>query len=259
MTARTHDNLESRLRDLFGRQANTIPVNERASSDAPVTTVTDVPEHARRWRAGIAARRPSPERATRNASVVALLGAAAVVVAIVAFAALGSHTRPRGPRAALGDLQRRPLQLPRLSPAERCPVTTERSQPTAALGVMLGHGAVRPVGVPDGVLRYVAPSDDPLNAFRGSAWGGNKVLWAVGPTVRGDVLIRGRQLDGSGGLRFGMGVTPDAQLLLRAIDASPDRSGWRGYPSETRVQHRGCYGYQIDTASASAIVVVSVE
>lgn len=163
------------------------------------------------------------------------------------------------PSAVLGDLELRPLKLPSLNADRRCPVTTGRSQPTPALGVTLGHGAVRPVGWPDGILHYVAPSDDPLNAFRGSAWGGNKLLWAVAPTVHGDVLIRGRQLDGSDGLRFGMGVIPDNQLVLRASDAAADSTGWRGYPSETRVQHRGCYGYQIDTASTSTTVVLSVE
>jgi len=172
------------------------------------------------------------------------------------------HPSAKGSTAlstALGDPQHRPLHFPHLSPTGQCPITTGRSQPTAALGVMLGHGAVRPIGWPDGVLHYVAPSDDPLNAFRGSVWGGNKVLWAVGPTVHGDVLIRGRQLDGSGGLRFGMGVIPDPQLLLRAADTTADAAGWRGYPSETRVQHRGCYGYQIDTAATSTTVVLSVE
>ena len=138
-------------------------------------------------------------------------------------------------------------------------MTTGRSQPTTALGVMLGNGPVRPVGVPNGVLSYAAPSSDPMNPFRNSKWGGNKVLWAVAPSVRGDVLIRGGQLDGPGDMRFGMGTTPDTQLLLRAVDATSDTDGWRGYPSETRVQHRGCYGYQIDTASSSTVVVVSVE
>ncbi len=138
-------------------------------------------------------------------------------------------------------------------------MTTGRSQPTTALGVMLGNGPVRPVGVPNGVLSYVAPSSDPLNPFRDSKWGGNKVLWAVAPSVRGDVLIRGGQLDGPGDMRFGLGTLPDTQLLLRTVDATSDTDGWRGYPSETRVQHRGCYGYQIDTASSSTIVVVSVQ
>ncbi len=138
-------------------------------------------------------------------------------------------------------------------------MTAGRSQPTAALGVMLGNGPVRPVGVPNGVLSFTAPSSDPMNAFHNSKWGGNKVLWAVAPSIRGDVLIRGRQLDGPGDMRFGMGTTPDTQLLLRAVDATSDADGWRGYPSETRVQHRGCYGYQIDTASSSTVVVVSVE
>ncbi len=124
---------------------------------------------------------------------------------------------------------------------------------------MLGSGPVRPVGVPNGVLAFTAPTSGPLNAFPGSKWGGSKVLWAAAPSVHGDVLIRGRQLGGPGEMRFGLGTTPEPQLLLRASDAVSDADGWRGYPSETRVEHRGCYGYQIDTASGSTVVVVSVQ
>lgn len=124
---------------------------------------------------------------------------------------------------------------------------------------MLGNGPVRPVGVADGVLTYIAPSPAPQNPFRDSRWGGNKILWAVGPTIRGDVLIRGHQLDGSAGLRFGMRTTPDSELVLRASDATADSAGWRGYPSETRVQRPGCYGYQIDTTATSTIVVLRVD
>jgi hypothetical protein len=76
------------------------------------------------------------------------------------------------------------------------------------------------------------------------------------------VLIRGHQIDGDGELRFGQSVDPDAELVLHGPGASQgpgtDRSGWRGFPSTTRVRHPGCYAYQIDSTSTSTIVVISV-
>ena len=125
---------------------------------------------------------------------------------------------------------------------------------------MLGDGPVRAVGLfADGVLPYTAPSNDASNAFRGSRWGGSKVLWAVGPAVTDDVVIRGHQIDGDGELRFGESVDPDAELVLHGLGAQPyDATGWRNFPSETRVQHPGCYAYQIDTRSTSTIGVVSI-
>jgi hypothetical protein len=156
------------------------------------------------------------------------------------------------------NLMHRPLHLPRAEPGAACPVTRGASQPTAALGVMLGDGPVRPVGVATGQLQYVAPSNDLLNEFHGSKWGGNKLLWAVGPTINGDVLIRGHQVDGTGELRFGLAIAPDADLLLHGPGATSNADGWRDFPSTTRVQHPGCYAFQIDTTSTSTLVVIAI-
>jgi hypothetical protein len=155
------------------------------------------------------------------------------------------------------NLMHRPLHFPRAKPGAACPVTRGASQPTAALGVMLGDGPVRPVAVASGQLLYVAPSEGPLNAFHGS-WGGNKLLWAVGATVKGDVRIRGQQVDGTGELRFGLAIDPDAELLLHGPGTTSNADGWRDFPSATRVQHPGCFAFQIDTASTSTIVVIAI-
>jgi hypothetical protein len=123
---------------------------------------------------------------------------------------------------------------------------------------MLGDGPVRPVAAAAGQLLYVAPSNDLLNEFHGSKWGGDKLLWAVGPTVNGDVLIRGHQVDGTGELRFGLAIAPDADLLLHGPGATSNADGWRDFPSTTRVQHPGCYAFQIDTTSTSTLVVIAI-
>jgi hypothetical protein len=102
------------------------------------------------------------------------------------------------------------------------------------------------------VLVYVAPG--PGNIFDGSTWGGNKVLWAVAPGTDGDVLVRGHQLDGPGGLGFGLDLNPGAELVLPA-GTKPLPGGWRDFPNTTRLQHPGCYAYQVDTSSTSNVVV----
>jgi hypothetical protein len=202
----------------------------------------------------------------RAVLVAVVVVVVSVGVFIVQSGGLGSKHRGRGdlrpiPTAALADAApaARPLHVPQIRPGERCPVAARRSQPTARLGVMLGDGPVRAVGVADGVLPYTPPSDNPLNAFRGSRWGGGKVLWAVDPTVKDDVVIRGHQIDGDGELRFGMSVDPDTTLVLHGPGAQPyDGTGWRNFPSTTRVQHPGCYAYQIDTTSTSTMLVLAV-
>jgi hypothetical protein len=125
---------------------------------------------------------------------------------------------------------------------------------------MLGDGPVRTVGLgPDGALRFSAPSDSPQNAWAGSEWGGGKVLWAVAPGQAGSFVIRGRQLDGPGFLRFGQANLPDETLVLPAAPASADDTtdlqNWRSYPSSVRMQHEGCYGFQIESPTGTTTIV----
>lgn len=63
-------------------------------------------------------------------------------------------------------------------------------------------------------LNYVAPTPD--SAYAGSVWGGNKVLWAVAPSVRSAVLVRGRALNGQVRARFGQALDPAKSLVLPA-------------------------------------------
>ncbi|TML20130.1 MAG: hypothetical protein E6G39_00305 [Actinobacteria bacterium] len=126
---------------------------------------------------------------------------------------------------------------------------------------MIGDGPVRPVGLgSNAVLRFSAPSD-PGNPWAGSDWGGGKVLWAVALDLAASVVISGRQLDGPGSVRFGQALVPDEQLVLPAAPAgASDTSGldgWRSFPTAVRVQHEGCYGYQIETPTRSYTIVFS--
>ena len=120
---------------------------------------------------------------------------------------------------------------------------------------MLGRGVARPVGISRGILSYVPPRAD--NPYAGSAWGGNKVLWAVAPSVTTSVLVRGRRLDGADVVRFGSEINPDEELLLPAPTPGGHRlpSGWRDFPGATRIKRAGCYAYEIDTPSESNVIV----
>jgi hypothetical protein len=81
----------------------------------------------------------------------------------------------------------------------------------------------------------------------GSDWSGQKVNWIVDPDRRPSVfLIRGRQLDGSVELRFGLGLHPPALMWL---------NGPGDHPSTTRLRASGCYAYQIDSFKFSKLIV----
>jgi hypothetical protein len=87
--------------------------------------------------------------------------------------------------------------------------------------------------------------------FIGSAWKGARVNWRASG-YSGPILIRGRELGGSGAVGFGEGHVPydELQLLGAAVDAPP-----RQWPSFTRVRAPGCYAYQVDGTTFSAVIV----
>ncbi|MFJ2032794.1 hypothetical protein [Streptosporangium sp. NPDC087985] len=74
----------------------------------------------------------------------------------------------------------------------------------------------------------------------------------MNPALTTPVLIRGRQLDGPGDVRFDDPAVEEL-LLDPTKDALP--GGWRDYPSLTRLRTPGCYAYQIDAAVGSFTIV----
>jgi hypothetical protein len=129
---------------------------------------------------------------------------------------------------------RRPLHLPQLSPGATCPV----SQPS---------GPVAPGGT--GPLR--------IESFIASSWSGGRVTWTASPSYGGPVLIRGRQLGGSGAVGFGEGHVPYDELqLLSSGQGSPGGRG-RAWLTIIRVQGPGCYAYQVDGTGFSEVIVFS--
>lgn len=144
----------------------------------------------------------------------------------------------------------RPLVVPTIAAGSPCPVSVTRRQPDPALGPIQGTGPAGPAGLgPDGTLTF-APSTGGVWTDR--SWGGMKVLWAVDPTVSGSVLVRARQLDGAHPVGFDDPVT--SELVLVPKDPSTP-GGWRDYPGYTRLRASGCYGYQVDTAAGTSVII----
>jgi len=147
----------------------------------------------------------------------------------------------------------RPLHVPRIAPGSPCPVSKpdprgDLSRFGAFVGQAWGTGPAYPVLNFDRerplLLFRDAPS--PNDAWPASQWRGQKVMWVVAPRYGKRVLVRGRQLDGSNELRFDGGVVPAPELRL---------GGDPSQASSTRLQAPGCYGYQIDGAGFSRVIV----
>ena len=154
----------------------------------------------------------------------------------------------------------RPLHLPRLAPGAACPVSPvdpriDWTRANIFGGSGIGRGPVYPgLGGSGGHLD--ARADDQY----GGPWAGGKVFWYVAPRYRGRVLIRGRRLEGPQSLGFNGRAVPARELRIHNYSVSwPGQpSGSRGIPSSVRVRSSGCYAVQIDGATFSRIVVLSV-
>jgi hypothetical protein len=122
----------------------------------------------------------------------------------------------------------RPLRLPRLRHGALCPSSRE-SRAAPAVGATLGHGPAYPVLVD-------------VHA------GANKTLWAVTPSYRGPLLIRGGRLDGQGVLRFRPGHL--RRMWWRGLWPEEGRE-WRYRAATTLIPRPGCYAFQVDGNSFS--------
>ncbi len=153
------------------------------------------------------------------------------------------------------QLSKRPLQLLKLESGAECPRTHAR-QVNPDFGIAIGDGPAYAAGfTADGILdvSFPAPTESP---FHGSEWSGAKVLWIVNPSYQGAVLIRGGRLDGSGQVRFETGTEPPSELWLPTPTApSSSTSGWRNFPSYTRLQSPGCYMYQVDGLNFTETII----
>jgi hypothetical protein len=192
---------------------------------------------------------------------------AVVVIAVAAVWAVAGATRGTGggppvPSPTLGSPSptasaapsvdpfaglERPLALPTYPGT--CPHSIGH-QVLSDVGLGLGSGPVWPVG-------FGATGQSTLGQSSNGIWHAVKVLWAADPSYLGPVLVRGRQIDGSGVLRFSQGGVLSGPEELR-LDAGGPAPIERAWPSYTLVQTTGCYAYQIDGTSFSTTVVFEI-
>jgi hypothetical protein len=91
----------------------------------------------------------------------------------------------------------------------------------------------------------------------GPEWSGTKRVWLLESGYPGRILVRRRQLDGPGEVRFVYGRPGFTEVNRRnpvrefRIDGAP----FVDYPSLTRVRGPGCYAYQVDGRTFSYLIV----
>lgn len=193
-----------------------------------------------------------------------LLTAALVFIGGAANPAASASTKVATAQADDYQPLRRPLDLPRVRADDECP-SSEPRRVVAGVVEMLGSAPIYVTGGgARGILQFEYPPSKNTE-FAGSGWGGQKVLWAIGPAYRGPILIRARRLDGPEQVRFNGGSSGPATSELRlpanttsAAHASSPK-GWRYFPSYTRLRASGCYAYQVDGTSFSHTIVFRAE
>jgi hypothetical protein len=151
----------------------------------------------------------------------------------------------------------RPLHLPTLQGGGSCPLSSQQVahslSPEFGFAPALGTGPTYPemTEMRGGVLLYDQAYSQ---SHYKDGWAYSKVLWMAKPDVNGNVLIRGRQIDGPNAIGFGMGDVPDPELQWHVLS----QGGWGSLPSETRIRAPGCYAYQVDSQAGSQVIVFQV-
>jgi hypothetical protein len=133
-------------------------------------------------------------------------------------------------------LLRRPLRIPTIASGTPCP-TDSSTGPGPAYPTLSVEGG-------RATLRY-------LVGWGYEGWDGTKVLWTV-PRYRGPYIVRGRQVDGPGLLRFDQGPQWSGKLHseLRLVGPYADLN-----PAATFLRGSGCYAYQVDGRGFSYAIV----
>ena len=201
-----------------------------------------------------------PLRCKRLTSVAwpraSVLLVAAVLLLLAACMANASATRPSAtPSPTLTAdwraLEQRPLSLQSIAPGTTCPKLSGHVV-SPAFGYVLGDGPAYPFWTVGSAI----------GAIQASVL--DSVQWYIDPSYTGPVLVRGRQLDGSGVLTFEGGLDQlhyqgnwrDAPPLpaLRLMGGSAYASGgsqWASFATHTNIPGDGCYAYQVDGTSFS--------
>lgn len=188
-----------------------------------------------------------------------------LIVAIVALTAVAAPSAQRQANArSQWDTLRRPLHLPKLRPGERCPTSRVRPFAPPVDDVLVGSGpAYLLIGSSTSAVGAVG-FDIGLSWRDSAGWRGTKTPWEIKSSYRGRILIRGSRIDRAGSVRFGDPPVPNGahegarELHWGAgVDHDPG-ARYRGLAAGTLFRSPGCYAFQADGASFSAVVVVAV-
>lgn len=152
---------------------------------------------------------------------------------------LAKQAKKSAVRAA--ELEALVRELSARDSSSSCPIeSAPRKRPDVrAVAFAYGEGPVFVgLGTGDGIVLYT------VDTMQHKGWYYYKTLWAVAPSYNGEVVITGKQIDGSHRLRFShsAGFPGKKQLQLRF---SPNESrGWRYGPSDTLIRSPGCYAFR---------------
>jgi hypothetical protein len=193
-----------------------------------------------------------------------LLLVVTTVLLLAACVATASATHPAAtPSPTLTEawraLEQRPLSLSSIASGTSCPKLAGHLV-SPDFGYVLGDGPAYPFWtVSSRVGTMQASVLDP-------------VQWYIDPSYTGPVLVRGRQLDGSGVLTFEGGLDQlhyqgtwrDAPQLpsLRLMGGPAYASGgsrWASFATHTNIPGDGCYAYQVDGTSFSYTITFLAE
>jgi hypothetical protein len=88
-------------------------------------------------------------------------------------------------------------------------------------------------------------------------WLALKTHFFSSPSYKGPFLVRAKRLDHRGRVRLGAAPTEVGPLVV-PTGAYAGTDGWREVPYFTFVKASGCYGWQVDGRTFSAIIVARV-
>jgi hypothetical protein len=155
---------------------------------------------------------------------------------------------PTPPAEDWDSLRQRPLKIATTTPGGACPLVEAR-QVAPDFGLAIGSGPLYAVGFSQEAT-YVYGG-----AMEEGGWLLLKVLWLSDSSYKGHALVRGRQVDGPGELRFNEGPSPASELRLGTDNAVPSATaGWREWRTYTRLRGPGCYAYQVDAPGFSHLI-----
>jgi hypothetical protein len=156
----------------------------------------------------------------------------------------------------------RPLILPQLPPGDPCPMSKGSRETVPRKDYIFCAGCFwfgsRPVYF---ALSFNGESEDATFSLDSVPYEDDayraKTPWVSRPDYAGPILVRGRQLDGTGDkrLRFRAEESGPGEELKLTAYGSPGSSYWIFWPSSMWVPGPGCYGVQIDTLIGTDIVV----